>query len=73
MQKRSHIDNHYLDAEVYALAAADISGVRTLHLQDEAEAKAKAERPEEDVYKRQSMKHTHRTGWSTSTRNRTEK
>ena len=45
--KRSHIDNHYLDAEVYALAAADISGVRTLHLQDEAEAKAKAERPEE--------------------------
>ena len=32
---------------VYALAAADISGVRTLHLQDEAEAKAKAERPEE--------------------------
>ena len=45
--KRSHIDNHYLDAEVYALAAADISGVRTLHLQDEAAAKAKAERPEE--------------------------
>lgn len=33
--KRTHIDNHYLDAEVYAFAAADIKGVRTLHLQGE--------------------------------------
>lgn len=33
--KRSHIDNHYLDTEVYAMAAADILGVRTIHLQDE--------------------------------------
>ena len=33
--KRSHADNHYLDAEVYALVAADIRGVRTLHLQQE--------------------------------------
>lgn len=33
--KRSHIDNHYLDAEVYCMAAADILGVRFLHLQDE--------------------------------------
>ncbi len=54
-QKRSHIDNHYLDAEVYALAAADISGVRTLHLQDEAEAKAKAERPEEAYAPEENM------------------
>lgn len=30
--KHSHADNHYLDAEVYALVAADILGVRTLHL-----------------------------------------
>ncbi len=30
--KHSHADNHYLDAEVYATAAADILGVRTLHL-----------------------------------------
>ena len=30
--KHSHADNHYLDTEVYALAAADILGVRTLHL-----------------------------------------
>lgn len=33
--KRSHIDNHYLDAEVYAMAAADILGVRTIHLEEE--------------------------------------
>ncbi len=32
--KKSHADNHYGDAEVYATAAADILGVRTLHLQD---------------------------------------
>ena len=31
--KHSHADNHYLDAEVYALAAADTLGVRMLHLQ----------------------------------------
>jgi phage terminase large subunit GpA-like protein len=35
--KRSHIDNHYLDTEVYAIAAADILGVRTLHLRGEEE------------------------------------
>lgn len=34
--KSSHADNHYLDTEVYAFAAADVLGVRTLHL-DEAE------------------------------------
>lgn len=35
--KYSHADNHYLDTEVYAMAAADIMGVRTLHLaNDEA-------------------------------------
>lgn len=31
--KRSHADNHYLDCEVYDMAAADILGVRTLHLE----------------------------------------
>ena len=40
--KTSHADNHYLDAEVYALAAADILGVRTLHLQEEEEVKEQA-------------------------------
>lgn len=33
--KHSHGDNHYLDTEVYAMAAADIKGVRTFHLQNE--------------------------------------
>ena len=33
--KHSHADNHYLDAEVYAMAAADTMGVRMLHLQGE--------------------------------------
>lgn len=35
VQKTSHADNHYLDAEVYALAAADTLGVRMIHLQAE--------------------------------------
>jgi len=35
--KKSHADNHYLDAEVYAFVAADILNVRTLHLQDDDE------------------------------------
>lgn len=33
--KTSHADNHLLDCEVYAMCAADILGVRTLHLQNE--------------------------------------
>lgn len=32
--KTSHADNHYLDCEVYAIAAADILGVRRLHLME---------------------------------------
>lgn len=32
--KHAHADNHYLDCEVYALAAADIMGVRSMHLDD---------------------------------------
>lgn len=34
VQKTSHADNHYLDCEVYGMAAADIMGVRRLFLQD---------------------------------------
>lgn len=42
--KESHPDNHYLDCEVYAMAAADIQGVRLLHLQQaESEAAPKQE------------------------------
>ena len=32
-KKSSHLANHYLDAEVYAMTAADIRGVRTWHLE----------------------------------------
>lgn len=34
VQKTSHADNHYLDCEVYGMAAADILGIRSLFLQD---------------------------------------
>lgn len=44
--KTSHADNHYLDTEVYAFAAADILEVRMMHLQDEP-VHQKAERPVE--------------------------
>lgn len=33
VQKTSHADNHYLDCEVYAMAAAEMRGVRSLHLE----------------------------------------
>ena len=36
--KTSHADNHYLDTEVYAMAAADLLGVRYLHLKGEEQA-----------------------------------
>lgn len=44
--KASHTDNHLLDCEVYAFAAADILGVRSMHLLDEEKAEEKKERPE---------------------------
>lgn len=31
--KQSHIDNHYLDTEVYSMVAAEMCGVRTMHLE----------------------------------------
>lgn len=37
-KKESHADNHYLDCEVYALAAADVIGVRSFFLQNETAA-----------------------------------
>ena len=54
--KRSHIDNHYLDAEVYALAAADIMEVRSMHLDGEENEQKQTEQekaytPEEDWIK----------------------
>ncbi|KAB8126917.1 phage terminase large subunit family protein [Gracilibacillus oryzae] len=35
--KTSHADNHYLDTEVYAMAAADVLHVRNIHLMQEEE------------------------------------
>lgn len=48
--KHSHSDNHYLDCSVYEMAAADILGVRTLHLQEEEPAPVEEvrETPEEN-------------------------
>jgi len=43
--KTTHADNHYLDAEVYCMAAADVLGVRTLHLQLEQEKMQVQEKP----------------------------
>lgn len=54
--KHSHADNHYLDTEVYALAAADIMGVRSMHLMDmeqieKKKPKQEAASPEESWIK----------------------
>ena len=48
--KSSHADNHYLDCEVYAAAAADVLEVRSLFLknpdQGEEQAKPAAPKPQ---------------------------
>lgn len=43
--KHSHGDNHYLDCEVYSMAAAEILGVRSLHLK-ENESEPYVKKPE---------------------------
>jgi len=44
--KTSHANNHYLDTEVYCMAAADVMGVRTLHLQlEEAQMQQQPAKP----------------------------
>lgn len=54
--KHSHADNHYLDAEVYALVAADILGVRTLHLSGKEIPNRIEEREEEKQPEEQWIK-----------------
>ena len=50
--KNSHADNHYLDAEVYAMAAADVLGVRNLFLREtESISQKKLETQEENWIK----------------------
>jgi len=46
--KASHTDNHYLDCSVYAFAAADVLGVRSMHLLEEEKLEEKKERPEKE-------------------------
>lgn len=55
-EKYSHADNHYLDCEVYDMAAAEICGVRSLHLQEEKKeqstrpAENRNERSDEEIW-----------------------
>ena len=51
VQKASHAANHYLDCEVYAAAAADVMGVRSLYLQtpdEKPQMSKKAASPDEN-------------------------
>lgn len=48
--KTSHADNHYLDTEVYNAAAADILGVRQLHLMKEEEVSVPEYKPPEEQW-----------------------
>lgn len=45
VQKTTHADNHYLDCEVYAMAAADLMGVRSLYLTEIEEKPKDKEEP----------------------------
>ena len=49
VQKTSHADNHYLDCEVYAMCAADVLGVRTLHLEEIEMPKRTETKPESAI------------------------
>lgn len=55
-QKRSHAANHYLDTEVYAMAAGDIRGIRRMHLdmgsKKEGAASEEPYAPEQEWIKR---------------------
>lgn len=48
--KTSHADNHYLDTEVYNAAAADILGVRQLHLMKEEDVSVPEYKPSEEQW-----------------------
>ena len=50
VKKTTHADNHYLDTEVYAFAAADTLGIRQMHLEEigvEAQEQVQEDTPEE--------------------------
>ncbi len=51
VKKASHADNHYLDSEVYAMAAADILGVRRLGMEEnKEEEKIEKEQTQEEKW-----------------------
>lgn len=60
--KTSHADNHYLDCEVYSLAAADLLGVRTLHLNS-------IEEPEKKSTVNNEEEHTSEENWINNNEN----
>ena len=45
VKKTTHADNHYLDCEVYAAAAADVLGVRFLHLEAQEDVGRETPKP----------------------------
>lgn len=45
VQKHSHAANHYLDCEVYSMVAAEMLGVRTMHLQGQQPKKREGPEP----------------------------
>lgn len=57
-QKHSHGDNHYLDCEVYAFAAAEIMGVRELHTLTEGVEKQQEKRKKITLRKKAGLKRT---------------
>lgn len=48
--KHSHAANHYLDCEAYAMAAAEMLGVRRLHLEAEEAHEKKANKGASEPY-----------------------
>ncbi|MCU6799507.1 terminase gpA endonuclease subunit [Alitiscatomonas aceti] len=62
--KGSHKDNHYLDAEVYAMAAADIRGARTWHLDKYEPSEApKKSRSGSEAKEEQWIRENELEGW----------
>lgn len=59
-KKSSHGDNHYLDAEVYAMAAADIRGARGWHLE---RYEPSAKQPEASCSEEQWIQTNELEGW----------
>ncbi len=60
VQKTSHADNHYLDCEVYAMAAADVMGVRSLYL---TETEEKPKEKEEQYASEEGWIQQNEGGW----------